>query len=114
VIPFNKGLDRLWAKYKSKLESMAGNRAYCKELSANMTKWINALRAITWPSDVASDAKQLVRYEAAGLSHLTSCRRGKTWAEINKAWSRYESATSRAAEYANLVRLGIGLQPVAG
>lgn len=113
VIPFNEEEKRLFDKYKN-TTALTPNRTFCKGLGAATKRWIAALRAVVWPTDTAADAKQLIRYEAAALAHLNGCQRAKTVAQWDAEWSKFESTNSHAAEYANLVRLDIGLKPVAG
>jgi hypothetical protein len=111
VKPYNRTNDRLWKQYKNKT-SLKALRTYCSKKDVNLRTWIEKLQGITMPDDTRADAKQLIRWAAAEDVGLRQCAAAKTWAEWDRGWARFDRNADRATEYANLVRLDLGLPPV--
>jgi hypothetical protein len=111
VIPYNRTTTRLFKAY-GKATTLKAWRTYCSKLDVATRTFIKAMQGITWPTDTASDAKALIRADAAADANLRSCAKARTAANWQRAWNLYVKATDRAHEAANLVRLDLGLQPV--
>jgi hypothetical protein len=111
VKPYNSTLKKLYNRYKDKT-SLKALRTYCSKLDENLRKWISKLKTIEWPTDTASDAKALIKSNAAEDAHLRACAKAKTQLAWLREFTLYGKAGDKGVEAANLVRLDLGLDPV--
>ena len=108
----NKANDSSYKKYKSKLNTLAGNRAYYK-LSATITgTFLKSVRAIVFPTDSAADGHSLIVKNSTLQADELDASVDRTVAAMNTDIKHVNSADDAASAAANLIRGDLGLPPI--
>ena len=92
--------------------TLAKSRAYYKADEKIVGKFIAAIKAITFPADMAGDVHTLISREAAFQALDAEGAAAKTWTQVYSVDASEKTAGRAATAAANLIRVDLGLPPV--
>lgn len=105
---YNRGNDAAFRKY-GKSNALKPRKAYWRTVAKLEDRWINSMKAVTWPDVAARDVRALIRAAVIDERRELAASRSKTFAALLVNEREAHRADRKTGDLASLVRDDLGL-----
>jgi hypothetical protein len=107
---FNKAVDAAYKKYGKRL-TLKSQKAYWASEAKASDKFIDAVKAIAFPSDIQPDATRLIKAEIVAQRAALSASKATNIAQLNQRAAAADKAGAKSVDLAAILRDDLGLPP---